>query len=195
MRHDTSKIRSRYNCRAFTLVEFLVVLVMLTIISVGLGKAISMLLTIQQNYQQETDAIEQLATEAARIENSLSLAKDVTGTLNNAIFPLEAGGVSFETNRIAGVSEYCVAVLESNVFETTTAIDPQHSGTRSRSRTIFFDHKIGTNTLISIIVEGTQAVKRLKLVANVQEQLLDGSHAVTNKLLVLERPIRLWNHK
>jgi len=191
---DKTEVGGLHSRGAFTLVELLVVLVITTIVTVALAKTIPALLTLQQNYREESAVLEQLATEAARIEKALSLAKSVTtGAVNCVVFSTEAGGVSFETNRITGVSAFNFAAMDSNVYESTTASDPRYPGINSRSRPMLIQESRSPVSIISITVEGAQAVKRLRLVANVQVQLLDSDRTITNKQVVLERPIRLWN--
>lgn len=197
----------RSRCGATTLVELLVVTVIMTFVAVALAKAVSALLTIQQNAREESAVWEQLATEAARIERGLSLAKGVVvsgpanSPISSAVFLMEAGGVSFETNRLTGVSEFGIGVATQSaagffaaqtgdMYEFTVASDPRHSGTNERSRPMLIEACTSAVSIVSIKVQGSGLVRRLILKAEFPYRIGTNSLVGTN---TLERPVRLWN--
>ncbi len=217
-----AKLKSGTAVVGHTLVELLVVVLMTVILAMGLSKAVSAALALEQNYREEAEVRTRLSAYAAFYEKNISLAASVitnaevvwTNFVDGAkvvvtnhdgvgtSYRMETGGVSLEAGRIIRVSSWTgVVITNGNTYEVLISGDPQRGGTNVQQGTLLSEKspRLQTNQFVRFVVEGTQSVRRLRLSAKVpfwtyttNELGVRGKYIRTNEVSV-ERPVRLWN--
>jgi len=181
-----------------TLVELLVVVLMIALISVALSKAVSSALTLEQNYREESAVRTALALQLGYAERYLSLANSIStnGGTNIISYPLQTGGVSFETNRYVGVKSNELALA---AFGSSSNLNFKiYTGTNFNNKAFSADGLLrhATASVIDAQVLGTGAVRRLELAAEFQIKVKNKETGVSEwvtKTNTASRPIRLWN--
>jgi Tfp pilus assembly protein PilE len=178
-----------------TLVEMLVVTLIGVLMVVGLGAAISATLTLEQNYREETGVRMALAHQMAYAERYFSLANGFDN--DQARYPIEAGGVSFETNHWIQVTNMVLSVGVTNrLVRFAIASEGTNKNQemmadgllyRARGRMI----QAGIKPLPEEIAEIRVPVRNLELRAEYEIRTRRG---VETNTMTVSRPIRLWNY-
>lgn len=169
-----------------TLVELLVVCLIVTIMAVSVGRMLAAALALEQRYRRESDVMESLADTLAYAERYYSLASDVT-TNRTATYPLEAGGVSFETNhwmRVSGVSAF---PSNRNFAAHIVSADPSHPALAFKEFSADGKQRIAPARVTVVEVLGDRDMRRIRIEATGVEP--DGESFTVEA----ERPVRLWN--
>lgn len=190
----------------FTIVELLVVLVIAVILAIGISGLISKALMIEQNYRKESAVRTALAHNMAYAERYLSLLKrteggtSIGGSTNIYKYPLEAGGVSFETNHWMHVQES--RMLSTNLVRDAQgrykgamrflveSKDERWQPSTNKDFSGYGMLRIAPANIVAAKLEGAGKVRRLVLKAKFAIETDDGVE--TNEIQV-SRPVRLWN--
>lgn len=204
---------------AFSLVELLVVMSIVTVFTAFAGMAYVRATRLERNLRTEAFARTRLVLDLERIARGLSLAKDIewvdtNGTIiadsrnlkpgtNYAVrlsFPEETGGVSFETNRITKVSSLRFTVgLDAILAMASNRIDLV-SNVRTNileSAPVFIT---GEPTAFSRITmtnavdqEGVSVSNLLHVTLASIVYLDDGGGKTREKEVSVDRLVRMWN--
>ena len=174
--------------RGATLVELMVVFTMLTVLAVSVGRMLGAALALEQRYRNESDVMESLADNFIYAERYLSLASAI-GTNGVVQFPLEAGGVSFETSHWMRVSSVSMFPSNQNFNTEIVSDDPSKLPRVTRAFSVDGKQRVARAKITGVKVEGSGNMRKLILTATGTEK--DGSTYEVSA----ERPIRLWNYR
>lgn len=184
MANNTEQFRS-----GVTLVELMVVLVVTTILAVSLSMAISQSVCFHQRGREEAFVRESLCLVLERLASALEMAKEIDHPTNGpwrARYRMEAGGVSFETNRFVHVSgtEYYATNLNA-------VLSIAHEGARSDLQ-LSGDAKLDVfrGMIDRVSITGTDEVRTLEIHAKYP---VVARGVVTTNTIIASRPFRLWN--
>lgn len=191
MANNTEQFRS-----GVTLVELMVVLVVTTILAVSLSMAISQSLCFHQRGREEAFVRESLCLVLERLASALEMAngiEDLGDGRWRASYRMEAGGVSFETNRFVHVSgtEYYATNLNA-------VLSIAHEGSRSDlqlSGDAKLDVFLGMIDRVSITGSGDVRTLTLNARHPVRVKAPTGEWTAAVVDIDASRPFRLWNQR
>jgi type II secretory pathway pseudopilin PulG len=179
--------RERNRVRGFSLVEFLVVMLIVIILAVYLGKTFSSALSIDQRFKEQAGVRTCLSHHLAYAERYLSLAAAVDTNHGCSItFRPETAGVSLETGhwiRVSSVS--CHTTNDSLAFQIESG-DERWDPLQIRLFTPKGFLYNADSRVTNIVLEGSGRVRRIRI----EGAYRAGEHW-TN--IVVCRPVRLWN--
>lgn len=215
--------------RGFSLVELLVVILVLAVLSFYAGPAWVRASRQERSLRDEAYARTQLVLNLERIAREISIANRLewldpdtrqvvasldspdtlhrldypaTNYLIRLSYPVEAGGVSFETNRISNVRSVALsmgsAALQSSVSNLVQLV-PSEQIRRMRPEPVFvqakgfvrFEGLCITNVAIGSPSQANCDVVHVTLSSSIPVE--DGSGLAGQKKVSVDRLVRMWN--
>lgn len=189
-----------------TVIELMVVTVILVVLTIGLSRAVTAALALEQAYREESAVRTALAHHLAYAERYLSLANGrnihASGGTNVFIFeyPTETGGVSFETNHWIRVTSNRVYQSRfsdgvTNLHFTIYSGDERWSSDVSRTRVFSGDGHLRIARNVNIMEATFEPmpgnIVMVTLTADIPWRT--GRREATNTVISVSRPVRLWN--
>ncbi len=172
-----------------TVIELLVVIAITLVLAVSISLAVKQALSFHQQGREEAFVRQSLTAVLERLAGALEMAKSVTEVDPGrwrAEYRMETGGVSFETNRFVHVSGTVYGATNLNAL-----LSIRHAGTETDL------HMTGNATLDaflaqidSVHIRGSGSLREVEVAARHRVKTRDGS---TTNLIVVSRPVRLWN--
>jgi Tfp pilus assembly protein PilE len=190
---------ARNNRSGATLVEMLVVILIVTLVAIALSKAISAALTLEQNFREESAVRTALALQLAYAERYLSLATNITitsvGDAYTAVYRLETGGVSFETNRFCGVrsNQLALAAFGTNQIVNFKIFSGTNTIGTDRAFSAYGLLRTAPAHVTRMSLQDTGRGWRLELEATYTFQTGTVHKGTVTTNMTVSRPIRLWN--
>ena len=171
-----------------TLVELLVTTLIIVTMAVSLGAAIGAAVALDQNYREESAVRTALALQMEYAERYFSLATNAVG--GAAVYRLETGGVSFESNHWTRVSSVAMTTNQGKMNFRIESTDERHNPSEIKAISPFGLLRIASATNVEARLEGSGKFRRLVLQAIYPVRTRNGTELRTN---TVDRPIRLWN--
>jgi Tfp pilus assembly protein PilE len=176
----------------YSFVEVLVSTLIVVIFTVGLSVAFKNALSIEQNYRRESAVRTALARNLAYAERYLSLTKNFSGVTN--FYPLETGGISFETNHWLSVKNSCISDAEGQMRFQVESMDPRYSSPgdyiHKKDFSGYGSLRIAPASIVEARLDGNGEMRRLVLRADFPVETENGTETNT---IEVSRPVRLWN--
>lgn len=196
MKYLEYNVSSRHS--GSTLVEFLVVLLITGILAAWCGPAYLRTSRLERNLRNEAFVRSKLAMHLATVEQYLSLGTNVVYSEGACTigFPIEVGGVSLESNRLARVSKIDLKLrsdkVKTEVIKKNEALDVVMV-TRSEMDAfpLFMDVTLGSK-VCEMTVEGEGEIRDVHISAEVPWITPDGTES--NRTVTVSRLVRLWNY-
>ena len=215
----TSRQRQTFLQGGFSLVELLVVTLIVSIFALFAGPAYLRSSRLERNLRDEAYARTRLVLDLERIARELSLAKDIQWVDDKGlevdscalqpdehyevrlVYPMETGGVSFETNRISQVSSVRLALGHDFLLASASNrvdLAPAEQRRFLRADPVFIGAKNGARMaslcITNVVTDAGEPQRDLLHVtlASVVD-LDDGNRGTFCKTVSVDRLVRMWN--
>lgn len=183
---------------AVSAIELLMVILIMSVVAVGVSKAIGAALALSQMYREDAAVREWLCTQFKVLEPRLSMAEDVnedglTNGVYYASYRLETAGACLETNKVVRVTKATfTADNDGFLCSPLTTADPRHIDTiwTPREPSEGAGCPAGSR-LTSVEIMGAGVVRRVALTAEYPRKTVSGT--VEPGTVTVERAVRLWN--
>lgn len=215
---SVSQFSRNVRCTAFSLVELLVVLLIVSVFSFFAGPAMIRASRLERNLRDEAYVRTRLVLNLERITRELSIASSIgwyaldgkTAASESAIqegrdviiklsYPQETGGVSFETNRISQVSSVRLLagsdlILSSASNRVDLAPAEQRRSLSAAPVFVGGGHDSFSGLWITNVVSGGMVNSNLfHVTVSAIVKLDDGNGMTRDKVVSVDRFVRMWN--